>query len=204
MKPLFFIFDIGNVLFDFDFQVLNQRIALDSGLPMERPTKMDLEQCYAVEEGRISDQEFIDYLNSEKGLSWSVDHYTKIWRDLFSINPVGHALFLKAVNRGLHVCTLSNIAEHHMQAIEQIDPHFFAGLSHGFLSYKMGVRKPCPTIYQQVLEKLDADGDQCLFIDDRIENVQAARAGGIQAYRFIPENYALIHDRVRAFLETEG
>jgi HAD superfamily hydrolase (TIGR01509 family) len=63
----------------------------------------------------------------------------------------------------------------------------------------MGCRKPEPAIYFQTLEKLGAEGRQCLFIDDRPENIEAARAAGIHAHQFIPENHAAVHDEVLKF-----
>lgn len=192
MMPKFFLFDIGNVLVDFDFQVLLDRIAEDSGVPVERPTDRDLEMHHAVEKGVISDQAFVDYLNESKGLSWTVDDLIGVWRQMFTINETGRGLFREAIERGLPVYTLSNIAEHHIEAIERNWPGFFEGATGLFLSYEIGVRKPDAKIYRHLLEDLGIEGAQCLFIDDLPENVEAARAAGIQALQFVPENHSAI------------
>lgn len=194
-----FLFDIGNVLVNFDFQVLLQQIADDSGTPVEPPTERDLEMHHAVEEGRISDQQFVDYLNEAKGLSWTVDTLIGVWQRMFTVNETGRKLFLDSIARGLPVYTLSNIAQHHIDAIERNWPGFFDGVTGLFLSYQMGCRKPDPAIYFQALEKLGAEGRQCLFIDDLTRNIEAARAAGIHALQFIPENHATVHDEVLKF-----
>ena len=199
MNKKYFIFDIGNVLVNFDFQVLLQQIAADSGTPVEQPTERDLEMHHAVEEGVISDQEFVDYLNESKGLSWTVDTLIGVWQKMFTVNQTGYGLFKEAIARGLPVYTLSNIAEHHIEAIERNWPGFFDGATGLFLSYQVGARKPNAEIYQHMLENLGVRGEQCLFLDDLERNTEAARAAGIQALQFIPENYAATREAVDAF-----
>ncbi|MFA6172215.1 MAG: HAD family phosphatase [Kiritimatiellales bacterium] len=199
MNAKYFIFDIGNVLVDFDFQILLQQIATDSGTPVEPPTERDLDMHHAVEEGVISDQAFVDYLNEAKGLSWTVDTLIGVWQKMFTINETGRKLFLDAIERGLPVYTLSNIAEHHIEAIERNWPGFFDGATGLFLSCKVGSRKPDAKIYRHLLDGLGVKGEQCLFIDDLARNVEAARAAGIQAHQFIPENYAAIRKAVGEF-----
>ena len=199
MNKKYFIFDIGNVLVDFDFQVLLKQIAADSGTPVEQPTERDLEMHHAVEEGVISDQEFVDFLNQSKGLSWTVDTLIGVWQKMFTVNPTGYGMFREAIARGLPVYTLSNIAEHHIEAIERNWPGFFDGATGLFLSYQVGARKPNAEIYRRMLDDLGVKGEQCLFLDDLERNIEAARAAGIQAHQFIPANHAAIRKAVRGF-----
>lgn len=202
MNSKYFIFDIGNVLVNFDFQVLLQQIAADSGTPLEQPTERDLEMHHAVEEGVISDQAFVDYLNEAKGLSWTVDALIGVWQKMFTVNQTGYGMFREAITRGLPVYTLSNIAEHHIEAIERNWPGFFDGATGLFLSYQVGARKPHAEIYRHMLENLGVKGEQCLFLDDLERNTESARAAGIQAYQFIPENYVAINETVRRFFDV--
>ena len=199
MQPTVFVFDIGNVLVDFDFQDLLQRIASDSGTPLEPASVRDIEMHHAVEEGVISEQAFVDYLNRSKGLSWTVDDLIGVWQEMFTLNPTGYELFKKMISSGRPVYTLSNIAEHHMLAIYRNWPGLFDGATGLFLSYKMGVRKPNPEIYRRLLAALGVNGSQCLFLDDRADNVEAACAAGIQAYQFISEQYDAIQRNVLSF-----
>jgi putative hydrolase of the HAD superfamily len=48
----------------------------------------------------------------------------------------------------------------------------------------LGLRKPDPAIYQRALDILGRTAERVLFIDDRVENVAAAEAEGIQAIWF--------------------
>ncbi len=47
------------------------------------------------------------------------------------------------------------------------------------ISSEVGFRKPAPEIYRVLLERLQAEGKDCLFVDDRPENLPPAAALGI-------------------------
>ncbi len=49
------------------------------------------------------------------------------------------------------------------------------------VSYEVHQIKPEPAIYQSICDKYDLKAEQCLFFDDRLANVQAARDFGMQA-----------------------
>lgn len=53
-----------------------------------------------------------------------------------------------------------------------------------FLSYEMELEKPHPEAYLKFLEGMPCNPDEIVFIDDRIENVEAARLFGIHALHF--------------------
>ncbi|MFR3313439.1 MAG: HAD family hydrolase [Alphaproteobacteria bacterium] len=53
-----------------------------------------------------------------------------------------------------------------------------------FVSYELGLLKPDKAIYQSVLEKLNAKPEEVIFIDDKRENVEAAKSLGINGIVF--------------------
>jgi putative hydrolase of the HAD superfamily len=65
-------------------------------------------------------------------------------------------------------------------------------------SYQLGMAKPDPAIYRYVLEKLGTRPEETLFLDDCLENIEAARALGIQALLFTTV------ERLRADLVAQG
>lgn len=62
------------------------------------------------------------------------------------------------------------------------------GLSERFekwvISGDVGVRKPDPGIYLEVLQQLGVSAAELLFVDDRLANVEAARRLGIRSLHF--------------------
>ncbi len=197
----YFLFDIGHVLVDFKTEDFLNEVAKETGRPVAPLSEHDLIKISEVEKGQISDAGFVEYLNESKGLSWTVADLTATWTRMFSINETGRGLFLDAIKADVPVYTLSNIAQHHIDAIESNWGGFFDGAVELFLSYQIGTRKPDPLIYRYALEELGAKGEQCFFVDDRPENIDAAREAGIHAHQFIPENHAAIQSAAAAFFK---
>lgn len=197
----FFLFDIGNVLADFDERDLLASVVQSSSHPGPQATAREPELDDLVEKGMISDAEYVIRLNESKGLAWSIDQLTEIWSQVFTLNEAGRNLFEEAAQAGVPVYLLSNIAQFHIHAIERNWPWFFEGVNGLFLSYQIGVRKPHPDIYRHVLKALEIEGSQCFFVDDLPDNIEAARAVGMQAHQFIPENHTAIREAARAFFD---
>ncbi|MCH9704245.1 MAG: alpha/beta fold hydrolase, partial [Chlamydiae bacterium] len=61
---------------------------------------------------------------------------------------------------------------------------YYEGFDPLILSTEIGVRKPDPEAYRIMLKKLGLKPHEVLFIDDRIENIAAARALGIETHHF--------------------
>ncbi|KAL8540537.1 hypothetical protein ACS0TY_001973 [Phlomoides rotata] len=57
-------------------------------------------------------------------------------------------------------------------------------LSWTFCSCTMGKRKPDPDFFMDILKTLNVEPECCVFIDDRMRNVEAARHAGLIAIQF--------------------
>jgi putative hydrolase of the HAD superfamily len=49
-----------------------------------------------------------------------------------------------------------------------------------YLSYEIGLRKPNKNIYEYVLNDIQKQPQECLFIDDSFANIKGAESAGIQ------------------------
>lgn len=58
---------------------------------------------------------------------------------------------------------------------------FFDGY---LISCDIKVNKPDKEIYQSLLRKYDLIAQECLFIDDLVQNVEGAKAVGLEGYVF--------------------
>jgi len=72
---------------------------------------------------------------------------------------------------------------------------------HIFISAEMGLAKPDPKIYQVVESELKKDPSELVFVDDFIENVQAARKQGWNAVHFHSREGALAE--LAEYLDSE-
>ena len=100
--------------------------------------------------------------------------------------PAERLALLQQLSAQYDLFLLSNTFEVHINYIERYLQKTFdlSGLDQLFkvpyVSFKMGKRKPELAIYQQVISEQHLDPQQTLFIDDRIENIEAAKACGLQ------------------------
>ncbi|PIV26566.1 MAG: hypothetical protein COS37_05745, partial [Anaerolineae bacterium CG03_land_8_20_14_0_80_58_20] len=63
--------------------------------------------------------------------------------------------------------------------------HDFFDILDGYLiSGEVNLVKPDPAIFQRLLDKIGRDAQECLFIDDALPNIEAARALGMTAIHF--------------------
>jgi putative hydrolase of the HAD superfamily len=85
--------------------------------------------------------------------------------------------------RGLLTAILSNLGDNVLASVERE----FAWI-HNFdvlvWSYQLHIAKPDPAIYRHVLNRLGTLPEETLFLDDKVVNVDAARALGIRALQF--------------------
>jgi putative hydrolase of the HAD superfamily len=195
-----FLFDIGNVLLNFDFNDLYALHSAHAEQPILPYSKADFILRDAVESGQISDAEWLLHLNQTRHLNWTMEDLRKAWSKIFSINSEGYALLEKArKDPQIKVYALSNVAPHHVEALQKRWPNFFEGMDGLFFSYDLGVRKPDPEIYRRMLDRLQVPASACFFIDDLLENVEAAKKQGIHAYQFVPENLPKIQQEAAKF-----
>ncbi|MGK7312915.1 MAG: HAD-IA family hydrolase [Candidatus Longimicrobiales bacterium M2_2A_002] len=100
--------------------------------------------------------------------------------------PHGDAIALAArLGRvpGLAVATLNNeslVLNRYRIETFGLRPLFVAFFSSCFV----GIRKPNPDIYRLAVRVMQDDPDACLFVDDRDENVEAARGTGLPTLKY--------------------
>lgn len=84
--------------------------------------------------------------------------------------------------RGVPMALLSNAP---VCVADGIDPlPFMAPIGPRFYSGRMGMVKPEAEIYLTVIDKLGVPASDVVFVDDRVENIAAARAAGIHGLLF--------------------
>jgi putative hydrolase of the HAD superfamily len=98
-------------------------------------------------------------------------------------NPAMLAWQLQLKQRGILTAILSNLGDNVLASVERE----FAWI-HNFdvlvWSYQLRIAKPDPAIYRHVLNRLGTLPEETLFLDDKMVNVHAAQAVGIQALQY--------------------
>jgi HAD superfamily hydrolase (TIGR01509 family) len=195
LQPETIVFDLGKVLVDFDYSIAARRIA---GRGTAEPDAVQgfLDHSpllYRYETGRISRQEFYEEVRRFSGFKGGIDEFAQFFADIFTEIPPMIALHRRLREARVPVYIFSNTNDLAIGHIRRNFP-FFAEFDAFVLSYEHGAMKPDVKLYEVVEQVADRRGGQLLYLDDRIENVEAGRARGWQVihHREPAESIAMI------------
>lgn len=178
------IFDIGKVLVSFEWQKYLQDIGIKGEAYKQIAEhifedawiQMDKEDCDEAETRRRAVEAVPDYPR-EANL---------VYDRLYDISaPFDYAFgWLQSVkDRGYKIYLLSNFGRFPFEVLSK--KYTFLGLADGrVISYELEEVKPDRAIYDFLLQKYDLNPSQCVFIDDREENVATAQALGMTGIVF--------------------
>ncbi len=176
------VFDLGKVLLDFDYGIAARQLSRRSRMDPE-PLARLLSQSELIcrfETGRLSAREFFDEVRAASGFGGAFEEFAECFSNIFTpIEPMVR-LQERLRREGLGTFVFSNTNELAVNHIRKAYP-FFANFDGYVLSYEHGVMKPDARLYE-VLERLAGRrGGELLFLDDRLENVEAGARRGWQA-----------------------
>jgi HAD superfamily hydrolase (TIGR01549 family) len=104
---------------------------------------------------------------------WSCDRFDE---ELFQ--------FSMALRPSLKVGLLSNATAETRASLQSRFPRFYEMFDVVIFSAEVKLAKPDPRIYALALQELGVYAEEVVFVDDFIENIEAARALGIHAIHF--------------------
>jgi len=181
------IFDLGNVLIDFDHTIAAKRISQFTDKSPQEIFNLffDSELTGLFEEGRISPQVFFLKVKKILNLKLEYDTFVPIWNEIFFLSRKNRYVYNLAHTLRNHykVALLSNINILHFDYLKKNFPVFDA-FHHIITSYEIGLRKPHPLIYQKTLEILNVLANNVFYTDDRAELVEKAKDLGIKSFHF--------------------
>jgi putative hydrolase of the HAD superfamily len=185
------IFDIGNVLLRFDFNLALRKLAqhatpaAESILELIEPVKA------AYEGGRLPRADFQAEVRAILRYTGTDDDFVTAWEDIFTENEPMVSL-LPQLQERFPLYLLSNTSDIHIDFVFRRYP-FFERFTDAVYSYRVGASKPEPEIYEIARRQFGVDPASTLFIDDLLPNVEAAQAAGFRVHHYH-------HDRHAAFL----
>jgi len=174
------IFDLGKVLVDYNFDVFYK------ALEYKPETETLMESTIPVlefESGRLTRNEFYFQLKDIYKFDYNIEEFEKIWCSVFT-EVTELVDFAKELKENHNIYILSNTDELHFNSIWQQFPelHFFE--DNLMLSYELDSVKPQKKIYERALKMFDLKPEDCLFIDDKQENIVSAEEMGISGVLF--------------------
>lgn len=181
---MLYIFDLGNVIVDIDFNRV-----LGAWSDFSRVPLATLKQSFTMgepfhqhERGEISDEDFAQALCEEMDMPLSYEQFSTGWQAVFvALRPEVITIMHKLRGQGHRVVVLSNTNRLHTTFWPEQYPEIRAAADHIYLSQEMGMRKPEARIYQKVLELEGFSAEDALFFDDNADNIAGAEQVGISA-----------------------
>lgn len=184
------IFDVGNVLLEYRWKAMFMDFGLSETEAIRVGTELfeDPEQLWAMFDlGLMSDEELINrycekYPKDSEAICWFFRHgeymhvpRPKVWKKVEELKQKGYGIYL-----------LSNYSEGLFKKHTQY-ADFMQVIDGMVVSYMVHKTKPDQAIYQILCEKYQLEPSQCLFFDDRIENVEAAENFGIDGIQVVSQ-----------------
>ena len=84
----------------------------------------------------------------------------------------------------VRLCLLSNYSRWYELVDAELGLARFFAPGDTFVSYRTGHRKPAPAAFHAVLDALQVAPEQCVLVDDRPANCEAAQALGMRSIVF--------------------
>lgn len=188
---MLYIFDLGNVIVDIDFNRV-----LGAWSDFSRVPLATLKQSFTMgepfrlhERGEISDEAFAEALCEEMSLSLSYEQFSAGWQAVFvSLRKEVITIMQQLREQGHRVVVLSNTNRLHTTYWPEHYPQISAAADSIYLSQEMGMRKPEARIYQQVLAQEGYSADDAVFFDDNVDNIEGANRLGITSILVTDKN----------------
>ena len=174
-------FDLmGTVLYDPYLEAIEAATGMGIGevLPVKDPDSWP-----QFEMGAIDEDEFVRrfFTADESARAFDMEAFHRVRRAGYAFLP-GMDELLEALAGSV----ARYVASNYPLWIEELATQFdFASHFDGvFASCHLGVRKPDTAFYTGMLEQIGRPAEQCLFVDDRRINCEAAAAVGMQVHHF--------------------
>lgn len=177
MSLRFVALDLGNVLCDLDVPGALNRFWRCTGVDPRRveAAVFDSGVWEALEVGSLTPADFRALVCKELGVRLSPADFDACWNHIPTARPGADALVERlALPHAVWSNTDPIHAEHLRGTLRAI-----GSAVHCQFSFSCRARKPDVRFYNGALEALQASPEEVLFIDDRAENLEAARLLGL-------------------------
>lgn len=182
------IFDLGDVILNIDVPVASLSFAKLSGKEQSEILTLFKENDLfrQFETGSLDEAGFRNLIRKLVNFpDWTDEMIDTAWNSLLLDLPSERVELLKKLRSKYRLFLLSNTSSIHITQVNKIleastgvkklDDLF----DKVYLSYEIGLMKPDPNIYLQVLTEQNITAEETLFLDDNADNIKAAAALGI-------------------------
>lgn len=180
-QPKAVVFDLGKVLLDFDYSRAARAMIPHCSIGEQELTAAMNQSAllFRYETGLITTQEFFNEIKAVSKFCHGIGQFEPLFGDIFSPIPEMIALNERLRAAGFPTYIFSNTNEMAIKNIRARYP-FYRNFSGYIYSYEHRSMKADPAIYEVVERTAGHKGADLLYIDDRAENIAAAKTRGWQ------------------------
>ncbi|MGA9294325.1 MAG: HAD family phosphatase [Ignavibacteriaceae bacterium] len=175
------LFDIGGVILTNGWDEVNRIEAAEYfKFDFDETERRHNEIFPEFEKGNISLNKYVEKVIFYKNRNFSREDFIKFIKSRTKPYESSIQILEKLSENGNYLMAAINNESYELNLFRinnfKLYKYFTSFFSSGFLN----TRKPEPLIYKIALDVLHKTPDECLFIDDRIENIEEAAKQGIQ------------------------
>jgi putative hydrolase of the HAD superfamily len=181
-EPTLLLWDVGGVLLTNAWDREERATAATHfQLPLEELERRHAEVVEEFETGQLTLQEYLSHVVFHEPRPFSEEDFAAYMRSLSKPHPAALAAALSLRKQGRYLMATLNNESRELHEYRARTFHLGELFEVFFVSYLTGLRKPDPGAYRLALELTARSPEQCLFLDDRPENVRVAEELGIPA-----------------------
>lgn len=185
------IFDIGNVLVDFNFQICFRAFSPDEET-YQKVLKATIKSPIWAEfdRGVMSDEEILNgFIANDPSIEGILREMFNSLEGIIKKREYSVPWIKELQKNGYKVLVLSNFPKKvHELFQEELD--FLNHVDGGILSYQDKVIKPDESIYKLLMERYQLLPEECVFLDDLKENLVTANKLGMHTILFTVKDEA--------------
>ena len=182
-KPVI-VLDVGKVLVDINPTVVLKEVSKRYGRQIDLPASLDLDKLFSpIYVGACSWGDILKELNRALRFSLEPGEWEELWCQILRGEVPGMREALAELKGEFRLVALSNAEDVHWTYVLRNYP-IFKLLDGWVVSYREGVAKPDPVIYQTLVDRYCKGRLPFFYVDDILRNVEAARHLGWDAEVF--------------------
>jgi len=176
------VFDLGKVLVDFDYSIAARKVAARSTKSLLNLISLLSSSSLIIqyECGLVTRREFFEQVRDAIGFRGDLAEFSGYFADIFTELPPMIALHAELRRRGVPTYIFSNTNDLAIEHVERNFP-FFKNFDGYIYSCEVGAMKPDAKIYAAMEKLCGRSGADIIYLDDRIENVEAGLVRGWRA-----------------------
>lgn len=195
------VFDVGKVLVTFEPEKHLVNLGYD-----ERTRKKVMEAMFLHplwnenDRGIMTDEELLaGFISNAPECEMQIrEAFNKIEKTI-ELMPYSLGWVRELKEKGYHLYIISNYGEYTYQQTKH-KLEFLPYMDGVIFSFQYKMIKPDEVIYKKLLELYQLQAEECVFIDDSLPNVEAAKKVGFQAIQL--QNYERTRQQLGKLLES--